>query len=50
MLFNDFNEQMDEIVLICIVNAHANPLSRTFLKNLNEPCLFRKDHAVQRFQ
>ena len=35
MLFNDFNEQMDEIVLICIVNAHVNPLSRTFLKNWN---------------
>ena len=33
--------KMDEIVMICIVNAHVNPLSRTFLKNLNERCLFQ---------
>ena len=50
MLFNDFNEQMDEIVLICIVNAHVNPLSRTFLKKLNERCLFRRIMLVKDFK
>ena len=50
MLFKDFNEQMDESVLICIVNAHVNPLSRTFLKNLNERCLFWEDHVGKRFR
>ena len=51
MLFKDFNEQMDEIVLICIlVNAHVNPLSRTFLKTLNERCLFRRIMLVKDFK
>ena len=50
MLFKDFNEQMDESVLICIVNAHVNPLSRTFLKKLNERCLFRRIMLVKDFE
>ena len=50
MLFKDFNERMDEIVLICIVNAHVKPLSRTFLKKLNERCLFRWVLVVTDFE
>ena len=40
----------DEIVLICNVNAHVNPLSRTFLKNWNERRLFWEGPVGKRFQ
>ena len=47
MLFKGFSEQRDEIVLICTV---INPLSRTFLKNLNERCLLRRTMLVKDFK
>ena len=33
----------------CIVNAHVNPLSRTFLKNWNESCLEKSENHRLRF-